>query len=118
MPDIKCANCGSSFPLDKAKDFLTCSFCSSTLYIGRNAVVKHFCFSPVITEKRARSLFSEEAGRLGLGETPVLVREGRRINLDHILRGLRRVSVERITAGLIDVAEDEMVADYHVSPSG
>jgi hypothetical protein len=72
VAEIKCANCGGGCSLKMEQDFVICSFCNSTLYVGRASSFKEFCFDYAITEKRAESLFRESLKKMGIDKPPIL----------------------------------------------
>ena len=72
MASLKCANCGGLIELEKDVDFLTCPYCSSTLYLTNNLLFKNFYLQPIITEKYALSIFESELKRLNLQDMPVI----------------------------------------------
>ncbi len=75
MAEVKCANCGGCVALEMEQDFVSCSFCGSTLYTGRASSFRELCFDFIITEKRADSLFSEAIAKTGVGNPRVLSRK-------------------------------------------
>lgn len=50
---ISCTQCGASVEVQAGTQFLTCSFCSSALYLDKSKVVFHFVISPTIKAEEA-----------------------------------------------------------------
>lgn len=52
---INCTQCGGELHPDQGQVFLTCPFCSSTVYLDKKQVVFHQYLSPTLDEEAARS---------------------------------------------------------------
>jgi len=52
---IACTQCGGELHPDEGQIFLTCPFCSSTVYIDKSRVVFHWYVAPTLDEAKARS---------------------------------------------------------------
>jgi len=46
MASLKCATCGGLIEVEKDVDFLSCPYCSSTLYLTNNLLFKIFIWNP------------------------------------------------------------------------
>ncbi len=72
MASLKCATCGGLIEVEKDVDFLSCPYCSSTLYLTNNLLFKNFYLEPIITEKYASSIFESELKILNLQDMPII----------------------------------------------
>lgn len=52
---ITCTQCGGELHPDQGQIFLTCPFCSSTVYLDKSRVVFHWYVAPTLDENGARS---------------------------------------------------------------
>jgi len=50
-----CAQCGGELHPDEGQIFLTCPFCSSTVYLDKSQVVFHWYLAPTLDEGKARA---------------------------------------------------------------
>ncbi len=56
LPDtIQCSQCGGELHPDEGQTFVTCPFCSSTVYLDKSQVVFHWYLAPTLDEAQARS---------------------------------------------------------------
>jgi predicted RNA-binding Zn-ribbon protein involved in translation (DUF1610 family) len=55
---LTCAQCGGELHPDEGQIFLTCPFCSSTVYIDKRRVVFHWYLAPTLDEAKARGALS------------------------------------------------------------
>lgn len=53
--DLHCTQCGGELHPDEGQLFLTCPFCSSTVYLDKSQVVFHWYLAPTLDEQKARS---------------------------------------------------------------
>jgi hypothetical protein len=51
---LTCTQCGGELHADEGQIFLTCPFCSSTVYIDKARVVFHWYLAPTLDEAQAR----------------------------------------------------------------
>lgn len=56
LPDslIHCTQCGGELHPDEGQIFLTCPYCSSTVYLDKSQVVFHWYLAPTLDENQAR----------------------------------------------------------------
>ena len=60
---ISCTQCGGELHPDQGQLFLTCPYCSSTVYLDKSQVVFHWYLAPTLDEAKARqALFRWMAG--------------------------------------------------------
>jgi len=52
---ILCTQCGGELHPDEGQIFLTCPFCSSTVYVDKSRVVFHWVLAPTLDESKARA---------------------------------------------------------------
>lgn len=52
---IPCSQCGGELHPETGQVFLTCPYCSSTVYLDKSLVVFHWYVAPTLNEKQARS---------------------------------------------------------------
>jgi predicted RNA-binding Zn-ribbon protein involved in translation (DUF1610 family) len=52
---VTCTQCGGELHPDEGQIFLTCPFCSSTVYIDKAHVVFHWYLAPTLDESKARA---------------------------------------------------------------
>ncbi|HEX9617877.1 MAG TPA: hypothetical protein VGA03_10715 [Anaerolineales bacterium] len=52
---VKCTQCGGELHPDEGQIFLTCPYCSSTVYLDKSQVVFHWYLAPTLDEARARA---------------------------------------------------------------
>ncbi len=52
---IKCTQCGGELHPDEGQIFLTCPYCSSTVYLDKAQVVFHWYLAPTLDEAKARA---------------------------------------------------------------
>ncbi len=52
---ILCTQCGGELHPDEGQIFLTCPFCSSTVYVDKSRVVFHWFVAPTLDESKARA---------------------------------------------------------------
>lgn len=52
---IPCSQCGGNLQPEAGQIFLTCPYCSSTVYLDKSQVVFHWYVAPTLDEKQARS---------------------------------------------------------------
>jgi predicted RNA-binding Zn-ribbon protein involved in translation (DUF1610 family) len=55
---LTCTQCGGELHPDEGQIFLTCPFCSSTVYIDKARVVFHWYVAPTLDEAKARGALS------------------------------------------------------------
>ena len=55
---VTCTQCGGELHPDEGQIFLTCPFCSSTVYIDKARVVFHWYLAPTLDESKARAALS------------------------------------------------------------
>lgn len=57
VPDnvLLCTQCGGELHPDEGQTFITCPYCSSTVYIDKSQVVFHWYLSPTLDEEKARA---------------------------------------------------------------
>lgn len=55
---LTCTQCGGELHPDEGQIFLTCPFCSSTVYIDKARVVFHWYLAPTLDEAKARGALS------------------------------------------------------------
>jgi hypothetical protein len=53
--NLHCTQCGGELHPDEGQSFLTCPYCSSTVYLDKSQVVFHWYLAPTLGEKQARS---------------------------------------------------------------
>ncbi len=53
--DIHCTQCGGELHPDEGQVFLTCPYCSATVYIDRSQVVFHWYVAPTLDEGKAQA---------------------------------------------------------------
>jgi hypothetical protein len=51
---VTCAQCGGELHPDEGQIFLTCPYCSSTVYLDKSQVVFHWYLAPTLDEQKAR----------------------------------------------------------------
>ncbi len=51
---FNCTQCGGELHPDEGQHFVTCPFCSSTVYLDKSKVVFHWYLSPTLDEDKAR----------------------------------------------------------------
>jgi hypothetical protein len=51
---VSCAQCGGELHPDEGQIFLTCPYCSSTVYLDKTQVVFHWYLAPTLDEQKAR----------------------------------------------------------------
>jgi predicted RNA-binding Zn-ribbon protein involved in translation (DUF1610 family) len=51
---LTCTQCGGELHPDEGQTFLTCPYCSATVYIDKSRVVFHWYLAPTLDENRAR----------------------------------------------------------------
>ena len=52
---INCTQCGGELHPDEGQIFLTCPYCSSTIYLDKSRIVFHWYIAPTLDETKARS---------------------------------------------------------------
>src|SRR3990172_4956756 len=52
---VTCAQCGGELRPDEGQIFLTCPYCSSTVYLDKSQVVFHWYLAPTLDEARAQA---------------------------------------------------------------
>jgi len=52
---IHCSQCGGELSPDEGQIFLTCPFCSSTVYLDKSRVVFHWYLAPTVDEQEAQA---------------------------------------------------------------
>lgn len=52
---LHCTQCGGELHPDEGQLFLTCPYCSSTVYLDKSRVVFHWYLSPTLDEEKARA---------------------------------------------------------------
>ncbi len=52
---LLCAQCGGELHPDEGQMFLTCPYCSSTVYVDKSQVVFHWYLAPTLDEGKART---------------------------------------------------------------
>jgi predicted RNA-binding Zn-ribbon protein involved in translation (DUF1610 family) len=52
---LRCTQCGGELHPDQGRIFLTCPFCSSTVYLDKSRVVFHWYLAPTLDETRAQA---------------------------------------------------------------
>jgi DNA-directed RNA polymerase subunit RPC12/RpoP len=52
---LLCTQCGGELHPDEGQIFLTCPYCSSTVYLDKERVVFHWYLAPTLDENKARS---------------------------------------------------------------
>ena len=67
---LTCAQCGGELHPDEGQIFLTCPFCSSTVYIDKRRVVFHWYLAPTLDEAKARGGAVALDGRQPDGQGP------------------------------------------------
>jgi len=55
---LHCTQCGGELHPDEGQIFLTCPFCSSTIYLDKSQVVFHWQLAPTLDESKARAALS------------------------------------------------------------
>ncbi len=50
---LNCTQCGGELNPDEGQIFLTCPFCSSTVYVDKTRVVFHWSVAPTLDEQQA-----------------------------------------------------------------
>ena len=55
---LTCTQCGGELHPDEGQIFLTCPFCSSTVYLDKARVVFHWYLAPTLDEAKARGALS------------------------------------------------------------
>ena len=53
--EIHCTQCGGELHPEEGQIFLTCPYCSSTVYLDRSRVVFHWFRAPTVDEEKARA---------------------------------------------------------------
>ncbi len=51
---LNCTQCGGELHPDEGQIFLTCPYCSATVYVDRSQVVFHWYLAPTLNENQAR----------------------------------------------------------------
>ncbi len=51
---LNCTQCGGELHLDEGQSFVTCPYCSSTVYVDKAQVVFHWYLAPTLDEAKAR----------------------------------------------------------------
>jgi len=51
---LNCTQCGGELHPDEGQTFLTCPYCSATVYVDKSRVVFHWYLAPTLDENRAR----------------------------------------------------------------
>jgi hypothetical protein len=59
MNVVKCTQCGGELHPDEGQIFLTCPYCSSTVYLDKSQVVFHWYLASTLDEARARAALAE-----------------------------------------------------------
>lgn len=54
IPAISCTQCGGELHPDEGQSFLTCPYCSATVYLDKSQVVFHWYLAPTLDEKDAQ----------------------------------------------------------------
>ncbi len=54
-PLVHCTQCGGELHPDEGQSFLTCPYCSSTVYLDKSQVVFHWYLAPTLDEGKAQS---------------------------------------------------------------
>jgi hypothetical protein len=54
IPAITCTQCGGELHPDEGQIFLTCPYCSTTVYLDKSQVVFHWYLAPTLDEARAQ----------------------------------------------------------------
>ncbi len=52
---LNCTQCGGELHPDEGKIFLTCPYCSSTVYLDKSQVVFHWYLAPTLDEAKGRA---------------------------------------------------------------
>ncbi len=55
VPILACTQCGGELHPDEGQSFLTCPYCSTTVYLDKSQVVFHWYLAPTLDENKARS---------------------------------------------------------------
>ncbi|MFZ5810006.1 MAG: hypothetical protein ACOY16_12050 [Chloroflexota bacterium] len=55
LPLVTCTQCGGELHPDEGQIFLTCPYCSSTVYLDKTQVVFHWYLAPTLDESKARA---------------------------------------------------------------
>lgn len=53
-PVLRCTQCGGELHPDQGQIFLTCPFCSSTIYLDKTQVVFHWYLAPTLDQPKAQ----------------------------------------------------------------
>lgn len=59
---INCTQCGGELHPDEGQIFLTCPYCSSTVYLDKSQVVFHWYLAPTLDEAKARTSLARWMG--------------------------------------------------------
>ena len=55
---ISCTQCGGELHADEGQSFITCPYCSSTVYVDKSQVVFHWYLSPTLDEAKGRGVLA------------------------------------------------------------
>lgn len=55
QPKLTCTQCGGELHADEGQMFITCPYCSATVYLDKSQVVFHWYLQPTLTQEQARS---------------------------------------------------------------
>ncbi|MBN1953896.1 MAG: hypothetical protein JW900_02490 [Anaerolineae bacterium] len=55
VQQFKCTQCGGELHPDEGQRFVTCPYCSSTVYLDKSCVVFHWYLAPTLDEGKARA---------------------------------------------------------------
>ncbi|MBN1667729.1 MAG: hypothetical protein JW862_11600, partial [Anaerolineales bacterium] len=59
---LTCTQCGGELHPDEGQIFLTCPYCSSTVYLDKSRVVFHWYLAPTLDEGKARASLARWMG--------------------------------------------------------
>lgn len=62
VTQVSCTQCGGELHPDEGQIFLTCPYCSSTVYLDKSQVVFHWYLAPTLDELKARSALARWMG--------------------------------------------------------
>ena len=52
--ELHCTQCGGELHPDEGQIFITCPYCSSTVYLDKSKVVFHWYLAPTLDEEKAQ----------------------------------------------------------------
>ncbi|HZU87338.1 MAG TPA: hypothetical protein VFF78_07630 [Anaerolineaceae bacterium] len=53
IPTINCTQCGAELHPDEGQIFLTCAYCSATVFVDKSQVVFHWALNPTLNQQQA-----------------------------------------------------------------